>query len=107
MLFRSRAPLFTEVLRDEFGAAFDEADTVTFMNVYSAGEVPVPGITGKTFLNVVLEHEGHPEARYIPKVMDAAPAMAEIAQAGDLILTMGAGDVTDIGPIILSELAEG
>lgn len=103
----SRAPLFTEVLRDEFGAAFDEADTVTFMNVYSAGEVPVPGITGKTFLNVVLEHDGHPEARYIPKVMDAAPAMAEIARPGDLILTMGAGDVTDIGPIILTELAEG
>ena len=64
MLFQphrySRAPLFTQVLHDEFGAAFDKADSVTFMDVYPAGEAPVPGVSGKTFLNVVLEHEGHP-----------------------------------------------
>ncbi len=59
-------PLFTEVLKDEFGCAFDAADTVTFMDVYSAGEAPVPGVTGKTFLNVILDHKGHPEARYVP-----------------------------------------
>ena len=58
----SRAPLFTQVLHDEFGAAFDKADSVTFMDVYPAGEAPVPGVSGKTFLNVVLEHEGHPQA---------------------------------------------
>lgn len=102
----SRAALFTEVLRDEFGAAFDDADTVTFMDVFSAGETPVPGITGKTFLNVVLEHEGHPQAIYVPKRINAASAMAGLAQSGDLVITMGAGDVTEIGPLILSELVE-
>ena len=58
----SRVPLFTEVLKDEFGRAFDAADTVTFMDVYPAGEAPGPGVSGKTFLNVVLDHAGHPEA---------------------------------------------
>lgn len=101
----SRAPLFTEVLRDEFASAFDAADTVTFMDVFSAGETPIPGVTGKTFLNVVLEHEGHPEATYVPRRINVAPTMAAMAQPGDLIITMGAGDVTEIGPLILQELA--
>lgn len=100
----SRAGLFTEVLKDEFGSAFDLADTVTFMDVYSAGEAPVPGINGKTFLNVVLEHEGHPEARFVPRRIDVAPAMVDVAEPGDLIITMGAGDVTAVGPLVIDEL---
>ena len=99
----SRAALFTEVMHDEFGAAFDNADTVTFMDVYSAGEAPVPGVTGKTFLNVVLEH-GHPNARYVPRRIDVVPAMIEAAEPGDLVITMGAGDVTAIAPQLVDEL---
>ena len=102
----SRAALFTEVLHDEFGAAFDDADTVTFMDVYPAGETPVPGVNGKTFLNVVLEHEGHPEAHYVPRRIDVVDHMVGIAHAGDLVLTMGAGDVTAIGPQIVAQLGK-
>lgn len=102
----SRAPLFCEVLHDEFGSAFDQADTVTFMDVFSAGETPVPGISGKTFLQVLLDHEGHPETHYVPKRMDVVPAMARLAQEGDLVITMGAGDVTAIGPQLLEILQE-
>ena len=93
----SRANLFCNVLHDEFGAAFDAADTVTFMDVFSAGEAPVPGITGKTFLQVILDHEGHPETHYVPRRVEVVPHMAKIAQPGDLVITMGAGDVTAIG----------
>lgn len=99
----SRAALFTEVMRDEFGAAFDGADTVTFMDVYSAGEAPVPGITGKTFLAPVEEH-GHPSTRYVPRRIDVVPAMLEVAEPGDLIITMGAGDVTAVAPQLVDEL---
>ncbi|WP_302963926.1 UDP-N-acetylmuramate--L-alanine ligase [uncultured Adlercreutzia sp.] len=99
----SRAALFTEVMRDEFGAAFDGADTVTFMDVYSAGEAPVPGITGKTFLAPVEEH-GHPRTRYVPRRIDVVPAMLEVAEPGDLVITMGAGDVTAIAPQLVDEL---
>lgn len=102
----SRAPLFTEVLRDEFGSAFDAADTVTFMNVYPAGEAPVPGVSGQTFLDVVLAHPGHPETYYVPRRLDAVPHLADLAQSGDLVITMGAGDVTSIGPELLHELQE-
>lgn len=102
----SRAGLFTDVLHDEFGAAFDKADTVTFMDVYPAGETPVPGINGQTFLNVVLDHEGHPSAHYVPKRIDVVPHMMELAAEGDLVITMGAGDVTAIGPVLVNELGQ-
>ena len=99
----SRAPLFTQVLHDEFGAAFDKADSVTFMDVYPAGEAPVPGVSGKTFLNVVLEHEGHPQADFVAHRVDV-PHLMEKLQPGDLVITMGAGDVTAMGPQIIDAL---
>ena len=100
----SRAPLFTQVLHDEFGAAFDKADSVTFMDVYPAGEAPVPGVSGKTFLNVVLEHEGHPQADFVAHRVDVVPHLMEKFQPGDLVITMGAGDVTAMGPQIIDAL---
>ncbi|WP_298627875.1 UDP-N-acetylmuramate--L-alanine ligase [uncultured Senegalimassilia sp.] len=100
----SRAPLFTQVLHDEFGAAFDKADSVTFMDVYPAGEAPVPGVSGKTFLNVVLEHEGHPQADFVAHRVDVVPHLMEKLQPGDLVITMGAGDVTAMGPQIIDAL---
>lgn len=101
----SRVSLFTEVLKDEFGRAFDAADTVTFMDVYSAGEAPVPGVSGKTFLNVVLDHAGHPQAAYVPRRIEVVPYMVEKVAEGDLVITMGAGDVTAIGPQLVEALA--
>lgn len=100
----SRAPLFTQVLHDEFGAAFDKADSVTFMDVYPAGEAPVPGVSGKTFLNVVLEHEGHPQADFVAHRADVVPHLMDKLQPGDLVITMGAGDVTAMGPQIIDAL---
>lgn len=101
----SRAPLFTEVLKDDFGAAFDAADAVTFMDVYPAGEAPVPGVSGKTFLNVVLDHAGHPEAAYVPRRIEVVPYLASKLGQGDLLITMGAGDVTAIGPQLVDALS--
>lgn len=100
----SRAPLFTQVLHDEFGAAFDKADSVTFMDVYPAGEAPVPGVSGKTFLNVLLEHEGHPQADFVAHRVDVVPHLMDKLQPGDLVITMGAGDVTAMGPQIIDAL---
>ena len=100
----SRAKLFCDVLRDEFSHAFDEADTVTFMDVYPAGEAPVPGINGKTFLDVVMDSPNHPPAQYVAKRIEVPAHMAKIAKQGSLIITMGAGDVSAMGQLILDEL---
>ena len=101
----SRAKLFTEVLHDEFSHAFDQADFVTFMDVYSAGETPIPGISGKTFMATMLESENHPEAAFLARRQEVVPFLASKAKPGDLIITMGAGDVTAIGPELLEVLS--
>ena len=103
----SRVGLFTEVLRDDFAHSFDAADTVTFMDVYSAGETPVPGVSGKTFMDVVESGGPCPSLTYVPRRLDVVDHLARIAKPGDLVITMGAGDVTSIGPELLSHLATG
>lgn len=102
----SRTSLFCNVLHDEFGAAFDEADTVTFMDVFSAGETPIPGITGKTFVQIVLDHEGHPPVHYVPRRMDVIEHMLHLVKEGDLVITMGAGDVTAMGSQLVAAIEE-
>lgn len=102
----SRVGLFTDVLRDEFGAAFDEADTVTFMDVYPAGEAPVPGVSGQTFLDVVQELGRCERTAYVPRRMDVVGHLLQCAEAGDMVITMGAGDVTAIGPQLVDALRQ-
>lgn len=93
----SRVSLFTEVLRDDFAVAFDSCDTATFMDVYAAGEAPVPGVSGKTFMNVLLDSENHPPLTYLPRRLELVGDFIERCQPGDLVITMGAGDVTSVG----------
>lgn len=100
----SRVKLFTEVLKDDFGSAFDSADAIAFMDVYPAGEAPVPGVSGKTFLDVVTARESSPAAVYLPKRAEVVDGLLDILKPGDLLITMGAGDVTAIGPQVVSAL---
>lgn len=58
-------------------------------------------------MQVVLDHEGHPEqTSFVPHRMKVVPALLEVLKPGDLIITMGAGDVTAIGPELLAALKE-
>lgn len=100
----SRVKLFTDMLHDEFSHAFDQADSITFMDVYPAGETPVPGVNGKTFMNVVLESENHPPAAYISHRQEVVPYLLEKVAPGDMVITMGAGDVTAMGPELVAAL---
>lgn len=103
----SRVTLFTEVLRDEFAKAFDGADYVTFMDVYSAGETPIPGVSGSTFLEPIREHFAYKNnLKYIPRRLEIIPFLKKSLKPGDLLITMGAGDVTSLGPELLAALNE-
>lgn len=103
----SRVGLFTEVLRDDFACAFDQADMVVFMDVYPAGETPVPGVTGATFMQPILDHPGHPEdITYVDRRREVVPYLVSRLQPGDLLITMGAGDVTALGAEVLRALRD-
>jgi len=87
----------------EFGAALALADTVVVMEVYAAGEDPVPGATGASVAAAV---PLPPEQVVFEPSWTAVPGrLADRADAGDLVLTLGAGDVTAIGPEVLRLLS--
>ena len=92
----------TRIFAAEFGAVLGLADEVIVLDVYGAREDPEPGVTGRMVADAV--PGGH--ARYLPDRQRVPPAAAALARPGDLILTMGAGDVTALGPLIVTELAE-
>lgn len=89
----------TKTFAKEFGAALDTADRVFVLDVYAAREQPLTGISGAT----IAGHVGVPVS-YLPDFSAVARTVAEVARPGDVIVTMGAGDVTMLGPEILTEL---
>ncbi|MFW3173070.1 UDP-N-acetylmuramate--L-alanine ligase [Geodermatophilus sp. CPCC 206100] len=85
-----------------FGAALGLADEVVVMDVYGAREDPVPGITGAMVADAVpLPPE---RVHFEPSWSAAAPALATRARPGDLVITMGAGNVSMVGPEVLAAL---
>jgi UDP-N-acetylmuramate--alanine ligase len=95
----------TRTLGAEFGAAFDLADHVVLMDVYGAGEAPVPGVSGKTVLDELLLHDPRSQVAYFPHRSDIESYVVGRVRPGDLVMTMGAGDVTTIGGELVRALA--
>lgn len=89
----------TKAFAQEFGQALDGADEVFVLDVYGAREQPLAGISGAT----VAEHVSVP-VRYLPDFSAVADEVAAAAGPGDVIVTMGAGDVTLLGPEIITAL---
>lgn len=87
----------TKFLGQEFGAAFDEADLVVLTDVYSAGEEPILGVSGKLIADALLERSPRKEVAYLPRKEEIKDYLLGIAKEGDLILTMGAGDIWQVG----------
>lgn len=95
----------TKLLVEEFGSCFKEADILLLTDVYSAGEAPIPGVDGRLIEKSVLEKTGR-QAIYIPERANIAEQLAKIAKPGDLIITMGAGDIFLTGPELLAKLKD-
>jgi len=91
----------TRIFATEFGAALGNADEAVVLDVYAAREDPEPGVTGKLVADAVPGGA----ARYVESFGDAPRVVASVAAPGDLVLTMGAGDITRLGPLVLAELA--
>jgi UDP-N-acetylmuramate--alanine ligase len=94
----------TEALSREFGHAFGDADRVVLMDVYSAGETPIPGVSGKTLVNAVLDNEPRKGLAYFPHRAEIVGYIADRVRGGDLVMTMGAGDVNMVGGELVREL---
>jgi UDP-N-acetylmuramate--alanine ligase len=87
-------------LLDEFSWAFKDADTVVVLPIYAASEEPIPGVTAER----LAERIQGPRVAFAPDFAAAVQAVAAAAGEGDLILTLGAGSVSQLGPQILAAL---
>ncbi|WP_017587303.1 UDP-N-acetylmuramate--L-alanine ligase [Nocardiopsis ganjiahuensis] len=100
-LFQPHLYSRTRIFAEEFATALSLADEVVVMAVYAAREDPEPGVTGELITSKV----SHDRVRYVPDREEAVHRVAELARPGDIVLTMGAGDITELGPLIVEELA--
>lgn len=93
----------THSLQKDFGSAFVDADVVILTEIYAAGEKPIEGINGEVLYREVIAN-GHRHVQYIAD-LNAIPAiLADVLQPGDLVLTLGAGNVWQAGPALLAVL---
>jgi UDP-N-acetylmuramate--alanine ligase len=128
VIFQPHRYTRTRDLMDEFTTAFDNADSLLVLDIYPASEQPILGITGETLARRIAETahsrlaanepeptDGAPPlsrsvrqdgnfVRYATSFEDAVSAAAAVAQSGDMILTLGAGSVSQLGPMLLEKL---
>jgi UDP-N-acetylmuramate--alanine ligase len=92
----------TEVLGTDLGRAAAAADVVLVTDVYAAGEPPVPGVSGRLVAEAAAASGA--SVSYTPHLGDVLERLEELVRPGDLVLTTGAGDVTQVGPALLARL---
>jgi UDP-N-acetylmuramate--alanine ligase len=93
----------TAALREEFGRCFGDADLVWVMDVYAAGETPIPGVSGRTIVEAAHAH-GAAQVAFAATGADAVAGAVAAARPGDTILTMGAGDVSKLAGEVVRQL---
>jgi UDP-N-acetylmuramate--alanine ligase len=94
----------TRALYREFGEALTLADAVLITDVYGAGEMPQPGVSGKLIVDAVCESPTRPDVYYIPDRHDIPNVLRIIVEPRDTVLTMGAGDISRVGDELLDLL---
>jgi UDP-N-acetylmuramate--alanine ligase len=90
----------TRIFAADFGAALALADQAVVLDVYAAREDPEPGVTG----GLVADAVPGGQALFLPDRTQVAPTIVRIAEPGDVVLTMGAGDVTALGPLLIEAI---
>jgi UDP-N-acetylmuramate--alanine ligase len=95
----------TRDLIADFTAAFGDADSLFVLDIYAASEKPIEGISGDALAQTIREKGGR-SAQYVSSFAEAVGSAAAAAEDGDMILTLGAGSVSHLGPLILEKLKE-
>ncbi|HXP17761.1 MAG TPA: UDP-N-acetylmuramate--L-alanine ligase, partial [Terriglobales bacterium] len=95
----------TRDLMNEFATAFEQANSVFVLDIYAASEAPIEDITGEALAQRIYEKD-QPGASYAGSFARAVASAVAAAQPGDMILTLGAGSVSQLGPAILEKLRD-
>jgi UDP-N-acetylmuramate--alanine ligase len=93
----------TAALWRDFAHAFDHADLLVLTDIYPADETPQPGVSGRLILRAVLDAQPALPVVYLPERVDLVEHVPRLTRAGDLVLTLGAGDLTSVPDAWLGE----
>ena len=93
----------TRDLFDDFAAAFHDADALVITEIYAASEPKLPGVEAAALAEAVRQR-GHRDVRFVAELEAIAPALAPELRTGDLVITLGAGSITRLGPQLLAAL---
>jgi UDP-N-acetylmuramate--alanine ligase len=96
----------TAALWRDFAGVFDAADVVVLTDVYAAGETPIAGVSGRLLVHAVVDASPRLPVSYLPRPLDLSDLPKRLAHPGDLVLTLGAGDLTTMPDIWLGRPAE-
>lgn len=94
----------TQKLADDFGKALQDADLVLVTDIYPASEMPIEGVTAQTIVDAIAAH-GNIPAQAVGPIQHAHHVVGNALKAGDLLLTLGAGNVHEIGTKIARDMA--
>lgn len=103
-LFQPHRYTRTLALQEEFGRAFDDADIVLISDVYAASERPIEGVSGQLLVDALKRH-GHSDATFEPLVRRMPAALGPRLQAGDMVLSLGAGNIHEATRQLSADLA--
>jgi UDP-N-acetylmuramate--alanine ligase len=93
----------TRDLMADFATAFNDCDVLVLSEIYAAGEEPIPGISGESLAAAIRAH-GHRSVTFVPERARLTETVRERVREGDIVITLGAGDITAVGPELLGML---
>jgi UDP-N-acetylmuramate--alanine ligase len=91
---------------EEFVSAFGDADSLFVLDIYAASETPIEGVGAEILAQRIRETMAPKTVAHSGSFADAVASVVAVAQDGDMVLTLGAGSVSQLGPMILEKLKE-
>ena len=105
VLFQPHRYSRTKHLLEDFGSAFDQADGIYLLDIYAASESAIQGVDSTALIDKIRSY-GHRGAHYVGSIEEGVRAITAVAQPGDLVITLGAGSVSQAAEKILEQLRE-
>jgi UDP-N-acetylmuramate--alanine ligase len=95
----------TQALLEQFARCFYDCDVLLISEIYPAGEKPIPGITGRRLAEQIAAH-GHHELHFCPTLQEMSQELQEMVRPGDVVMTLGAGNILQVGESLLESLGQ-
>ncbi len=104
VMFQPHRYTRTQLLQEEFGTAFEQAHAAFITDVYPASEKPIPGVSGQLIVDRILAHGAPAKAKFVPQVADLPFAVGPELRPGDLLLSLGAGNIHEAAKALLPHI---